>query len=137
MSFEQALEDMPAEYRDRFEVLLGRPAVEVAALQAELAEYVTAVQQLEALSATIDLATAERIVAALDALLREHDRYGTEAGRLVQAAVEYFVREEDDEEITGVLGFDDDIQVINAVLRAVGRPDLLLPFHRVELGAEP
>ena len=130
---ESTLEDMPVEYRDRFAELLGRPSVGLKALSAELAEYVGAVQQLKALSANIDLVTAERIVAALDTLLRDHDRYGDEARRLVQAAVEYFVREDDDDEITGVLGFDDDIQVINAVIRAVGRPDLLLPFHRAEI----
>jgi hypothetical protein len=131
---EATLEDMPVEYRDRFAELLGRPALGAEALSAELGEYVHAVQQLKALSANIDLLTAERVVAALEALLREHDRHGDEGRRLVQAAVEYFVREEDDEEITGVLGFDDDIQVINAVIRALGRPGLLLPLHRVELG---
>lgn len=129
----KTLDDMPVEYRDRFAELLARPVLDVPALTAELDQYVGAVHQLRALSATIDLGTAERIAEALGALLRAQQGYGEEARRLVQAAVEYFVREEDDEEITGVLGFDDDVQVINAVLRSLGRPDLVIPFRRVDL----
>ena len=135
--FDKTLDDMPVEYRDRFQELLDRPGIRVPELSAELAQYVAAVHQLKALSATIDLSTAERIAEVLGTLLGEHERNGAEAQRLVQAAVEYFVREEDDEEITGVLGFDDDIQVINAVIRSLGRPDLLIPFRRVDLGEEP
>jgi hypothetical protein len=129
----KTLDDMPVECRERFEELLAGPRIRVATLVDELAEYLGAVHQLEALSSAIDLGTAERIAGVLQGLLAAHGAYADDAQRLVEAAVAYFVREDDDEEITGVLGFDDDIQVINAVLRAVGRPDLVLPFRRVDL----
>ena len=44
--------------------------------------------------------------------------------RLVQAAVRYFVIEEDaDSDLDSILGLDDDAEVLNAVLRKLGHSD--------------
>jgi uncharacterized membrane protein YkvA (DUF1232 family) len=44
--------------------------------------------------------------------------------RLVQAAVRYFVIEEDaDSDLDSILGLDDDAEVLNAVLRKLGHAD--------------
>ena len=124
----RALDDMPVEYRDRFAaLLLDRAAVAPAVLEGELAEYMSAVRQLAALT-HLDLGAAERIGETLRALIRAPGAGDAGARRLVQAAVRYFVREDEDDEITGVLAFDDDVQVLNAVCRALGRADLVIPF---------
>ena len=126
---EAALRDMPVEYRDRFRELLAQPEEPVDALAAEVRAYVATVRQVGAMVKVLDLSVAEKIADVAVALLGLQG-LPPDAARLVNTAVRYFVREEDDEEITGVLGFDDDVQVINAVSRALGRPELVIPFTR-------
>jgi hypothetical protein len=123
------LHDIPIEYRDRFRELLDQPADPVPALRAEVERYIATVQQIGRVVKLLDLSAAERLaevsIALLDGLTEQHP---PEARLLVNAGVRYFVREEDDEEITGVLGFDDDVQVLNAVSRVIGRDDLVIPL---------
>jgi hypothetical protein len=50
-----------------------------------------------------------------------------ERRRLIQASVRYFLLEEDsDNDLDSVLGFDDDAEVTNAVLRHLGEGDWLI-----------
>lgn len=80
-------------------------------------------------SAAVDLDTAERIAGVLAALLDEPDRYDDEARALLAGATTYFVDADDgSNDLTDVLGFDDDARVLNAVLDAIDRRDL-----RIEL----
>lgn len=128
MLLDQILDDLPVEYRDRYEALHARAATDLAPLRAELEEYVETIGQVAAAARGMDLSVARALATSLLELVGEvatDDRR-----RAVHAAVEYFVQEDDDEEITGVLGFDDDLQVVNAVARAVGRPDLVVSLHR-------
>jgi hypothetical protein len=49
--------------------------------------------------------------------------------RLVQAAVRYFVIEDDaDSDLDSILGLDDDAEVLNAVLRRLGYQDWIVPI---------
>jgi uncharacterized membrane protein YkvA (DUF1232 family) len=123
------LHDIPIEYRDRFRQLLDQPAEPVPSLRAEVQRYIATVKQIGLMVKLLDIGAAERLAEVSVALL-DHltDAHPPEAKLLVNAAVRYFVREEDDEEVTGVLGFDDDVQVINAVSRMVGRTDLVIPL---------
>lgn len=50
-----------------------------------------------------------------------------ESRRLIQVACRYFVETEDGEgDLESVFGFDDDAEVLNAVVMKVGRSDLVV-----------
>ncbi len=128
---EDLLHDLPEEYRERFELLLDQTAVPASVLQAEIDDYLATVRRVGPMVAFIDVGEAEKLAKATTGLveLLATDRDAT-THAVVQAATRYFVEEEEDEEVTGVLGFDDDIQIVNAVCRAVGRSDLVIPLVR-------
>lgn len=133
VTFERVLDDIPEEYRDRYEALLREAPVPAAAQRAEIERYLATVRVVAPMVGFLDLDDAERLAEAtltLVGLLRPDS--APEVHAVVQAAVHYFVHEEDDEEITGVLGFDDDIQVVNAVSRALGRHDLVMALKQRE-----
>ncbi|MEZ5232271.1 MAG: hypothetical protein AB7W59_04855 [Acidimicrobiia bacterium] len=92
-------------------------------------DYLQWAKDQAAQSAAVDLDTAERIAGVLASLLDEPDRYDDEARALLAGATSYFVDADDgSNDLTDVLGFDDDARVLNAVLDAIGRRDL-----RIEL----
>ena len=129
----EVLHDIPVEYRHRFQVLLGREPVATSILRDILDQYIQTVRKVGPLVAFINVEEAELLSTACLALLDHVGRSDSpDEHALVQAAVHYFILEEEDEEVTEVLGFDDDIQVINAILRAAGRDDLIVPLHRPE-----
>lgn len=124
---EAALHDIPPEYRDRAEALLKHELAGFDALRAEIDEYVDTVKQVSVMVQMLDVDTALRLAGVIKSLLAI-EGLSEERQKLVQLAAHYLVREEDDEEVTGVLGFDDDVQVLNAVSRVVGRDDLVVPL---------
>jgi len=82
-------------------------------------------KQLEGLAAegeVIDVELATSLAMSCDRLLDEiDDDTSEEHQRLIQAAVRYFVNEEDaDGDTESLIGFDDDNAVIEAVAIAVG-----------------
>lgn len=127
---DDVLHDIPVEYRDRFLELLEQPMTDAASLRRDVQVYIATVKQVGLMVKLLDLGLAERLAVSAGALLDHTQGTEGELARLVQAAVRYFVLEEEDEEITGVLGFDDDVQVMNAVCRAAGRPDLVIELGR-------
>jgi len=124
---DDALHDIPPEYRDRAAALLKHDLEDLTALRGELDEYMQTVKQVSVMVEMLDVDTALKLAGVVLALL-DAEGLDDEKRRLVQMAAHYLVREEDDEEVTGVLGFDDDIQVLNAVSRVVGREDLVVPL---------
>lgn len=129
---DDVLHDIPEEYRERFVELLEEPALDPIGLRRDVTVYVHTVKQIGLMVKLLDLTVADRLAASATALLDHLDATPAddELRRVVQAAVRYFVVEEEDEEITGVLGFDDDLQVLNAVSRAAGREDLIVVLDR-------
>ncbi|MCA9489547.1 MAG: hypothetical protein KC621_06475 [Myxococcales bacterium] len=132
MLLDQILDDIPVEYRDRYEALHARAGVELDALRPQLDDYLVTLGQVAAVARGMDFSVAERLANALLNLIDAMTAGDERQRRAVHAAVIYFVQEDDDEEITGVLGFDDDVQVVNAVARAIGRPDLIVALPRTE-----
>lgn len=133
-NLDDVLHDIPVEYRERFEGLLAHTVVTAESLHAEVVGYLDTVRRVGPYVAFIDVDEAERLgktALALIALLGPDEH--PHVHLLVQAATRYFVLEDEDEEVTGVLGFDDDIQVVNAVSRALGRPDLVMPLKHREV----
>lgn len=131
-----ALDDIAIEYRDRFRELLEQPAEDWRELRAELDSYLETIRVVASMARLLDIAVAERIVGVAQELLAQVQDLEPPAQRLVNAAVRYFTREDDDEEVTGVLGFDDDVQVFNAVCRALNRPELVIPMLRAPVEPE-
>ena len=85
------------------------------------------VERLQAEAGThefLDLGLAEALGKACLRLLERLDDAQTNGPGLIQAAVQYFVLEEDAEDDLSVAGFDDDAEVFNAVVRHLGWPEL-------------
>lgn len=122
------LEDIPIEYRSRFRDLLEEVPRDLKDVEQELLAYIETVRHVAKVVRLLNLDEANALAATGITLLREADTTRDEVHRLVQSAIHYLIVEEDDDEITGVLGFDDDILVMNAVCRSLARPDLVIPL---------
>jgi uncharacterized membrane protein YkvA (DUF1232 family) len=78
----------------------------------------------EFIDAAVGLSLASEAGALIDEAERRQD---VETHRLVQAAVLYFVLDDDAEhDLHSVCGLDDDAAVLNAVARQLGRDDLVV-----------
>jgi len=123
--------DMPIEYRDRFQELLQKPTLTVDDLRGQVEQYTATVKRVSRMVRLLDidraLALSHSASSLIDFIEADHP---PAIKMLIQAAVHYFIFEEEDEEVTGVLGFDDDVCVMNAVSRAIGRIDLVLPIKQ-------
>jgi uncharacterized membrane protein YkvA (DUF1232 family) len=76
----------------------------------------------------VDVKLAERLAVAARAFL-DHASPDTPDihARLIQAAIRYFVLQDDAEsDLTSVVGWDDDVEVFNAVALFIERPDLVV-----------
>ena len=119
-----ALRDMPREYVPRFKALLEESWRGEDALRALLQQYEATVRAVAPFVEFLNLDDVQRLLTACRALLTvTATRPDASVRQLVQAAVLYLVLEEDDEEITGVLGLDDDAQVVNAACRSLGHDE--------------
>jgi uncharacterized membrane protein YkvA (DUF1232 family) len=76
----------------------------------------------------VDFALAEELAKRSVKLLERSAPDPSEANRqLIQAAVRYFVENDDaEDDLNSVVGFNDDAQVMNAVATYLGYPDLLV-----------
>jgi uncharacterized membrane protein YkvA (DUF1232 family) len=73
----------------------------------------------------IDIVLAEAIARTLDQLLKESGNYPENHRRLIIGAAHYFIQNQDAQgDISSILGFDDDVAVLNYVLKEIGRDDL-------------
>lgn len=93
----------------------------IEALRQEMAEYVNDLRARSSLDSFLDLSTAERVgrgCARLLDLLEQSGSAGAHAA--VQAAVVYFILEDDAEADSSIIGFDDDLQVVVETFKALG-----------------
>lgn len=102
-------------------------ATEFAGLRLRTQAYVAWARTEAQRRGTVDLDTAVTIGKTLTMLLDEPDQYDAEERALLRGAVVYFIEADDTaNDLTDVIGFDDDVRVLNAVLDALGRQDLLI-----------
>jgi hypothetical protein len=120
------LPGIPSESLADWRRLLAEPVTGLDALRLELDFYLAHVraEAAGARALTVSLAVAEGIASACEALL---DHLGAapsaRSHRLAQAAIRYFILEEDGEgDLASHHGFDDDAEVVNAVCDDLGLP---------------
>ena len=109
------------------EQLAGETPVSVKVLADELQQYVDGLHAHKANADFVDYDIAERIATLcwqlLDALPEQPDE---RQHRLTQLAINYFVLAEDaHDDNHSLAGFEDDLQVVTAVVRALGLAHLL------------
>lgn len=123
------LEGIPTAARPLWRKLVAEEPVPVHELFAQVQQYERTLDQRADWDETKvdptlarDLArTAHRLLGTLNAASPEATR------RLIQAAVRYFLIDEDaDADLDSILGLDDDAEVMNAVLRHLGHTEWLV-----------
>lgn len=122
-------QDLPPEARQFYARLANASTlIPPKRLADQVKGYVKLVQATAQDNPWIDVDRVKELARSLMGLLRGLERDGPEfEHRAVQAAVRYFVLEEDgDEDMESEDGFDDDIEVMNAVANALGRDDLVI-----------
>ena len=102
--------------------LLTEELVDVADLRREVTAYQEFIADQSKHREFVDRSTAETIAGVLLRLLKTvGPKTSGEHRRAIQAAVRYFVIKNDAEgDLESVTGFDDDVEVMNAVLRHLG-----------------
>ncbi len=122
------LETLPMGVRPLVGKLMREHLVPPDELRRELKSHEQQVDRAAAGRGDLDVHLAECIgrscVVLLDALRPDTPE---ESRRLVQLACRYLVETEDEKgDLGSVFGFDDDAEVLNAVVMKLGRPDLVV-----------
>lgn len=118
-------DELLSDSRQVVEELWREPLHDAEALRAEVVAYRAHVHA--AARPATDLGLADRLAEATVALLGETAAATARARRLAQVAARYFVRGDDGEDdLTSPFGFDDDLEVFNAVVAALGAPERAL-----------
>ncbi|MBW2524060.1 MAG: hypothetical protein JRI23_07790 [Deltaproteobacteria bacterium] len=123
------LEDLPGipeGARSLWRQLLSQPLVPISELQSELRRYQQSLARSAQWSDEVDPVLARSLGNACVKLLSTvTDETEPAARQAIQAAVRYFILEDDAEsDLDSVIGLDDDAEVLNAVLAYLGRSDL-------------
>jgi hypothetical protein len=123
-----AIENLSARELD---ALRGRSmsigADDVAALAAQIDAHLDRVRDALSRNEFLNLPLAERIAAVLSWLLGSYQDLGAHARPWVIGAARVFLETHDVlDDLASPIGFDDDARILNAVLRDIGREDLLI-----------
>ena len=106
---------------------LATSAEELAGLRLRVQVHMVDVEETSRHDDRVDVETARRIAGVLGQLLDEPDSWDAEQRALLRGAVEYFHLHDDQQgDLSGWFGFDDDARITNAVAQALGRADLLI-----------
>ncbi len=118
---------IPEEARELFDRLLREPLCDPGELRGEVIAYTSAFDPLASREIASDPILAMSISSVCVALLEEmSDKTPELERRLVQAACRYFIIEQDAVPDQREGGLEDDMQVVNAVARHLGREDLVI-----------
>ncbi len=122
------LEGIPSAARELWAKLVREPLIPVHQLFAEVRSYQQTIAKRARDDEDIDPKLGKALVDASMRLLGTLKEETPETTRrLVQAAVRYFVIEDDaDSDLDSILGLDDDAEVINAVLAKLGHKEWLV-----------
>lgn len=125
MTEQNQVNGIPQAARVLWDRLMAETLLPVHELFGEVKDYQQAIHQRSSDDEGVDPALAENLVRASMRLLGTlNDATPESTRRVVQAAVRYFIIEDDaDSDLDSILGLDDDAEVINAVLRHLGHDD--------------
>jgi hypothetical protein len=120
------LRELPPNSRELFWDLFRRKLVGKVVLRDELNSYITLVKATAASGGVVNKEVARDLARKLATLLKElNDGLGEFDQRLIHAAVLYFVEDDDGEaDFDSEDGYDDDVEIFNAVAERLGREDL-------------
>lgn len=116
--------DLPPNVRDIFEAFRVEPLQPVARLEDITRRHARAAEAAASRDAMVDLDLARSLERACLDLLTRWPALSDPERHLVQAAVRYYVHQDDDEDdFTSIVGFDDDLEVVRFVAHTLGMPD--------------
>lgn len=98
---------------------INQPLHDAAELSRQVDEYLIQIRALDD-DSCVDVALAERLGESCRTLLAQDHPQGTPEWSAVQAAVRYFLEEDDvDADLESATGFEDDAEVVDLVTRLV------------------
>ncbi len=119
------LSELPPDAAQLMRDLLAEDLVPADRLRAELAEHLAQLTDHASRHEFVDLETATLLNSVCHRLLDRLAAAPEDHRRMVQAAVRYFILDEDAEsDLHSPIGFDDDAQVVKTVAAAIGAQDL-------------
>ena len=124
---ERVLRALPASAAAIFEGFLAEGRVPATELRAQIPSYVAELELATRTQEFLDIGLAKKVANQCLGLLDGIDVDTSEETRkLIQAAVRYFLLEDDaDSDKRSLIGFDDDARVVELVAREIGREDVL------------
>ena len=129
-SLSELLERVAPDARQSVARLADEPLRTAAALVAEVRDYVRVVEAAAAKDAFIDAKVAAALAGASVELATRCEAGAAEDRLLAQVAIRYFILEDDAEgDLSSVVGFDDDAEVMNAVVELLGMDDLRIDIQ--------
>ncbi|MCA9656417.1 MAG: hypothetical protein H6712_30925 [Myxococcales bacterium] len=122
-----SISGIPAEAQHLFDVFHDGELASLPTLRDELAAYAERIAARTPANEMLDASVSQALTRSCEALLELAEGADEPTRRLVQAAVRYFVDEDDVEPDRDTMwGLDDDAAVCNAVARHLGREDLVV-----------
>ncbi len=119
--FELLKQRLPADVAAAFSACKPSSLRAPTVLRADVARYLEVLTTRSSTDAFLDFDTASKVAAGCSRLL---DLLGSQptpgVHEAVQAAIDYFILEEDAESDGSVIGFDDDLEVVQAAFEALG-----------------
>ena len=113
---------LPEDTRETYQRLLKEKAATRHQLGSRVKAYIALIERAATNSPLLDLRTARTLG---ESLLDLVDLCPEEYLRHLQAAIAYFLHSDDAEhDFDSVVGFEDDVEVYNAVCHHIGRADL-------------
>lgn len=106
--------------------LIGEPPLDAGTLARRVRAYSTELAKHNGHIEIVDHWTGNEVAWKCLALLEKLDDADPEGRALIQAAVLYFIKQDDAEhDIESPVGFDDDLEVVDAVARELGFVEIL------------
>lgn len=119
--------DLPPELAAHLARLCALPLGDPTQLRALVDAHLSAAEKAAANSAFVDLALARALATNCQALLDAWPTLPPAHQQLAQAACRYFADPDDDEDdFASIIGFEDDAELLNHIVAALGRDDLLV-----------